>query len=59
MREQVKVTVSARVSPRTRRLGETAAELSGLTLSRFVEVAVSRAAHSELLAEASNERQQQ
>lgn len=49
MDRQIMVTVSARVSPRTRRLAETAAELKGMTLSHFVANAIEEATRSELL----------
>jgi uncharacterized protein (DUF1778 family) len=47
------VTVSARVNPRTRRLAETAAELQGVTLSRFVALAVQEFARQELATDSS------
>ena len=42
------ITVSARLSPRTRRLAETAAELQDSTLSAFVAQAIEHAALREL-----------
>ena len=43
-----KVSLSTRVSPRTRRLAETAAELRGVTLSRFAAEVIEEAARREL-----------
>ena len=48
MVRETKVTVSARLTPRTRRLAETAAELRGLTLSRFLAEVIEEAARREL-----------
>ena len=48
MRE-TKVTVSSRLTPRTRRLAELAAELRGVTLSRFAAEAIEEAARRELI----------
>lgn len=48
MEDNLLTTVSGRVSPRTRRLAETAAELRGSTLSAFVAQAVEHAALREL-----------
>ena len=45
------VTVSARVSPRTRRVAEAAAEIRGLTLSQFAAEAIAEAARRELVTE--------
>ncbi len=42
-------TVTSRVTPRTRRLAEAAAELRGSTLSAFVAEAVRDAARRELM----------
>ncbi len=44
-------TVTSRVTPRTRRLAEVAAELRGSTLSAFVAHAVRDAAQRELAGE--------
>ncbi len=46
-----KITLSARVHPRARRLAEAAAELQGLTLSRFAANAIEEAARRELVEE--------
>ncbi len=48
MEDNLLTTVSGRVSARTRRLAETAADLRGSTLSAFVAHAVERAALREL-----------
>ncbi len=48
MEDNLLTTVSGRVSPRTRRLAETAADLQNSTLSAFVADAVEHAALREL-----------
>ena len=43
-----RLVVSARVNPRTRRLAEVAAEIRGLSLSRFAAEAIEDAVHRQL-----------
>ncbi len=43
MQKTLKVTVSARVPPRTRQLPEAAARLNEATLSRFIALAIDEA----------------
>ena len=49
MKNENFITVSARMSPRTRRLAETAAGLRGSTLSAFIAQAVEHTARRELM----------
>ena len=49
MSTEVKLTVSARVSPRVRQLSMAAARLGGMTLSGFVALAMEEAARRELV----------
>ena len=49
MADNSKITLSARVHPRARRLAEAAAELQGLTLSCFAANAIEEAARRELM----------
>ncbi len=49
MADESKITLSARVHPRARSLAEAAADLQGLTLSRFAANAIEEAARRELV----------
>ena len=49
MSKEVKLTVSARVSPRVRQLSMAAARLRGITLSHFAALAMEEAARRELV----------
>ena len=53
MNDEAKVVLSARLSTRSKQLAKAAAELRGVTLSRFVAEAVEEAARSELVGEES------
>lgn len=56
MRERRSTKVTARVTPKTRRLIEAAADEAGATISSFTAAAVERAARRELAAGDTEER---